>query len=144
MVRACLPRRYPAMSSRRPQLCERMLRTIMWPRGTDIATVEDKAVVNVFPIFFGNKSLEILRYLVDIAIIGKVESAREAQHVRVRRYSLPDTKKFAENDVRRFVTDAVQGLQLLCRARNASSEFFLDILRGRDDGFCFVSEKRYR
>ena len=89
-----------------------MLRAIVRTGGTHVAAVEDKAVVDIFPIFFRNEQLEVVRYLLEIAVIGQVETARKTLHVCVSRNSLPNIKELAQDNMRGFVADAGKLLQI--------------------------------
>ena len=66
-----------------------MFFTFMRAGGTLVATVEDEAVVHVFPILFWDEALQVVGDLFEITVAGKVEAICETLHVRVRRYPLP-------------------------------------------------------
>src|SRR3989338_1193982 len=121
-----------------------MLHTIVRPCGADVAAIEDETAVDVFPIFFGNESFQVFRYLFEISVTGEVEPLREALHVGVGRNTFPHIEQFAQNDVRGLIPDAVERLQFMSGARHAAAVFFDDILGGRNDGLGLIAEKSDR
>lgn len=69
-----------------------MLHACMGSRGAYISAVQYKTVVDVFPVFAGNKCFKIFGDLGEVALLRQVKPECESLHVRVGRYAFPDIK----------------------------------------------------
>ena len=85
----------PTLRSFGPQFRERVWQAIMGASRADVAAIEDKPVVHIFPVFLGYERFEVFGDLGQVLVVGQVESLGKPLHVRVGRDAFPDAVEFA-------------------------------------------------
>ena len=66
-----------------------MIDAVMRTCGADVAAIQDEAVVDIFPVFFGNEHLEVFGNLLQVIMVGKIESFGKTLHMSVCRNAFP-------------------------------------------------------